>query len=118
MPRLLLAEDDHTMVSLLKTLLGMEGFQVETLLDKSGEMLENIRRQMPDILLLDVHLGNLNGIELVQQIRQTPEIQHLKIIMFSGIDMEDQCLTAGADDFLMKPYMPDDLIQKLRALTG
>ena len=57
MKKILLADDDFTMVALLKTLLGMEGYQVATLLDKSGDILENIRREKPDVLLIDIFPG-------------------------------------------------------------
>jgi two-component system, OmpR family, KDP operon response regulator KdpE len=115
MTKVLLADDDYTMVSLLKTLLGMEGYQVTTLLDKTGDILENIRKEKPDILLIDIFLGDRNGLDLVTVIRQEPDLAGLKIIMASGIDKHDACLTAGADGFLLKPYMPDDLFKMLRS---
>ncbi len=115
MPKVLLADDDYTMVTLLKTLLGMEGYQVATLLDKSGEMLDIIRQEQPDILLVDVYLGDRNGLDVVRQIRSAPDLQTLKIVMASGIDKTEECLAAGANAFLLKPYMPDDLFKLLRA---
>lgn len=114
MPKVLLADDDFTMVALLKTLLAMEGYQVETLLDKNGDILENIRREAPDVLLLDVYLGNRNGLDIVRQVRADPGLQDLRIVMVSGIDKTEACLEAGADAFLLKPYMPEDLFAKLR----
>ena len=103
------------MVALLKTLLNMEGFQVATLLDKSGDILENIRKAKPDFLLMDVFLGDRNGLDIVRQIRLEPDLWHLKIIMASGIDKAEECLAAGADHFLLKPYMPNELFDLLRA---
>ena len=113
MQKVLLAEDDTTMVSLLKTLLGMEGYQVETLLDKTGDLLENIRQTRPDFLLLDVYLGDRNGIEIMREMRKHPDLKAIKVIMTSGIDKSVECLSAGANAFLLKPYMPEELIQKL-----
>lgn len=114
MPKVLLADDDFTMVALLKTLLGMEGYQVETLLDKNGDLLEIIRNAAPDVFLVDVYLGNRNGLDLVRQVRAAPDLQGLRIVMASGIDKTEACLEAGADAFLLKPYMPEDLFAKLR----
>jgi len=114
MKKVLLADDDYTMVSLLKTLLTMEGYQVATLLDKPGDILENIRVIKPDILLLDVYLGDRNGLDLVHQIRQTPDLKNIRIVMVSGIDKTEECLAAGADKFLLKPYMPNELFDILR----
>jgi DNA-binding response OmpR family regulator len=113
MQKVLLAEDDITMVSLLKTLLSMEGYQVETLLDKDGDLLENIRSENPDFMLLDIFLGDENGIDIVREMRKIPDLKAVKVIMTSGIDKTEECLAAGADDFLLKPYMPEELIQKL-----
>jgi CheY-like chemotaxis protein len=115
MKKVLLADDDYTMVSLLKTLLNMEGYQVMTLLDKPGDILENIRAADPDVILLDVFLGDRNGLDLVHQIRQTPDLKHIRIVMASGIDKTEECLAAGANVFLLKPYMPNELFDILRA---
>jgi DNA-binding response OmpR family regulator len=118
MLKVLLADDDYTMVALLKTLLGMEGYQVATLLDKDGDILENIRDAKPDIMLIDIFLGDRNGLDIVRQIRQRPDLNGIRIIMASGIDKSEECLAAGADDFLLKPYMPNELFDKLRSLRS
>ncbi len=115
MVKVLLADDDFTMVALLKTLLGMEGYQVATLLDKTGDILDNIRREKPDVLLIDIYLGDHNGMDVVRQIRETLDMKDLKIIMVSGIDMTEECLAAGANAFLFKPYMPEELFDLLHS---
>lgn len=103
------------MVSLLKTLLEMEGYQVATLLDKKGDLLENIRAEKPDILMIDIFLGGYNGLAVVRQIREQEDMKRLKIFMVSGVDKAEDCLAAGANAFLLKPYMPDDLFNLLRS---
>lgn len=113
MLKILLADDDFTMVALLKTLLRMEGYQVATLLDKTGDILDNIRREKPDVLLIDIFLGDRNGMDVVRQIRTTPDIKELRIVMVSGIDKSEECLAAGANAFLLKPYMPEELFKVL-----
>jgi Response regulators consisting of a CheY-like receiver domain and a winged-helix DNA-binding domain len=118
MTKVLLADDDFTIVSLLKTLLGMEGYQVTTLWDKKGDILDNIRKEKPDLLLIDIYLGDRNGMEVVRQIRQTPDLASLRVILTSGIDKTEECMAAGADSFLLKPYMPEELFTKLRDLTS
>ena len=115
MKKVLLADDDFTMVSLLKTLLNLEGYEVVTLLDKPGEILDNIRAARPDILLLDLYLGDRNGMEIVRQIRKDPGLNSIRIVMVSGLDKTEECLAAGADEFLLKPYMPNELFEILRA---
>jgi DNA-binding response OmpR family regulator len=115
MQKVLLADDDNTMVALLKTLLGMEGFQVATLLDQPGDVLENIRSAKPDILLIDIYLGDRNGLDIVRQIRRMPDLNSIRIIMSSGIDKTEESLAAGANAFMLKPYMPNELFEILRS---
>ena len=114
MPKVLLADDDYTMVALLTTLLKMDGYEVATLLDKTGDTLENIRLAMPDILLIDIYLGNKNGLDIVRELRQMPDLNCIRIVMASGSDKREECLAVGADAFLLKPYMPKELYAVLR----
>jgi CheY-like chemotaxis protein len=113
MTKILVADDDYTMVSLLKTLLGMEGYQVVTVLDKPGDLLENIRADKPDIILIDVFLGDRNGLDIVRDIRKAEDLKDTRIVMASGIDKTEESLAAGANAFLLKPYMPNDLFRLL-----
>ena len=113
MPKILLAEDDHTMVVLLQTLLKMEGFEVATA-DVDEDVAALILRNRPDVLFMDVHLGQYSGLDVVQSIRQNTDLASLRIVMTSGLDVREECLRRGANDFIMKPFMPDDLIAILR----
>ena len=112
MARIMLAEDDLTMVTLLKTLLGMEGYQVVAL-SIDEDVVEAVRNDRPDVLLLDVHLPNANGLDVLDQIREDEETRDLKVVMTSGLNLELECKHHGANDFLLKPYMPDDLLKIL-----
>lgn len=113
MAKVLLAEDDATMVSLLKTLLKMEGFEVVAL-DAESDITEAIKREKPDALFMDVHLGEQSGMQILQSIRKSGKNTNLRIIMTSGLNMKDECIRGGADVFLLKPFMPDDLISALK----
>ena len=113
MPKILLAEDDHTMVALLTTLLKMEGFDVVQL-DVHADVPSAVAREKPDALLMDVHLGEQNGMDIVTAIRKKSEFSQMKIVMTSGLNMKDECLKRGANHFILKPFMPDDLLKVLR----
>jgi DNA-binding response OmpR family regulator len=110
--KVLLAEDDVTMVSLLKTLLRMEGYQVVAL-DADADVLEAVKREKPDLLLLDVYLSHQSGLEILNQLRRSRDTSSVCIVMTSGLNVKDECLRRGANDFLLKPYMPDELIGML-----
>jgi len=113
MHRIMLAEDDLTMVTLLKTLLGMEGYEVNALtLDE--DIFDEVRKDQPDVLLLDVHLPQVSGLDVLDQLRADDETRDLKVVMTSGLNLELECKKRGADDFLLKPYMPDDLLKTLQ----
>jgi len=113
MPKVLLAEDDITMVSLLKTLLKMEGFGVIAL-DADDDVPRAIRQEQPDVLLMDVHLFRQDGLEILDSIRSDPGIRDLSVVMTSGMNLRDECLRRGATEFLLKPFMPHDLVMTLK----
>jgi DNA-binding response OmpR family regulator len=114
MPKIMLAEDDVTMLSLLKTLFRLEGFETVTL-GESENVLDAVYREKPDAILLDVHLTQGNGVDLLREIRSDLSLQTIFIIMQSGMNLMDECRAAGADAFLLKPYMPDTLIKEINA---
>jgi CheY-like chemotaxis protein len=113
MQKVMLAEDDPTMLSLLRTLLKMEGFDTATL-GESEDLLDALRRETPDIVLLDVNLPQGNGLDFLRRIRQDKLLAKTAIVMSSGLPLEKECIAAGANFFLLKPYMPDVLIDALK----
>lgn len=113
MAKVLLAEDDETMVSLLKTLLTMEGFEVLGL-DVNADVAAAVRREKPDALFMDVHLGEQSGMEILEEIRSSRDLADIRVVMTSGLDVKEQCIRSGANAFLLKPFMPDDLIRALK----
>jgi len=111
--KVLLAEDDVTMVSLLKTLLKMEGFDVVAL-QSDDDVHAAVLAEKPDVLLLDVHLSHQNGFDIMDTLRGSRDTQGVRVVMSSGSNVKEECMHHGADGFLMKPYMPDDLISILK----
>jgi len=116
MPKILLLEDDATMLSLLTKLLEMEGFQIlypSKLAD--DDIFETIIKTQPDLILTDVLMKEVNGLELVSKL---PANRPYRILMTSGLNIETECLKAGVDGFILKPYFPEDLIRRIRELTA
>ena len=117
MAKVLLAEDDITMVSLLKTLLHMEGFSVVAL-DADDDVPRAIRKEKPDVLLMDVHLFRQDGLEILDAIRSDPRTSKVNVVMTSGMNLRDECLRRGAAEFLLKPFMPQELVAALKRVIG
>jgi len=109
----MLAEDDATMISLLKTLLKMEGFEVVAL-NADADVPAAVRKEAPDVLLLDVHLFHQNGLDILDALRGAEETNGVRVVMSSGANVKEECMTHGANGFLLKPYMPDELIALLK----
>jgi len=118
--KVMLIEDDETMLSLISTLLEFEGFQVSKL-EKDGcieDILDCIRHEKPDLILLDVHLRRTNGFDLLQEMRQDEELKSTHVLMSSGMELSSKCNQEGADGFILKPYMPEELVGKIRSFLG
>jgi CheY-like chemotaxis protein len=113
MSKVLIVDDDRTMVSLLKILLEMDGYEVINI-SIGRQLLEKVRNENPDLILMDVFLADIDGKEILQQLRGSPDIANVRVIMTSGMDVADQCMDAGADAFLLKPYTPEQLMKVIQ----
>jgi DNA-binding response OmpR family regulator len=112
MLKVTLIEDDPRIVSLLTTLLNMEGYTVRIPSHHHLQGLLNaILFERPHIAFIDVNLAKGSGVDLVRAIRREPEIKSTCILMTSGLNMEAESRHAGADGFIQKPFMPDELVK-------
>jgi CheY-like chemotaxis protein len=110
--KVMVLEDEVILVELLKDLLTLEGYEVSRTTNTEGLLLE-MRSSRPDAILMDVHLRGANGLELLGKIRADQELRETLVVLCSGLDYRQESLERGADAFLMKPYMPDDLMKIL-----
>lgn len=114
-PRLLLVEDEESFVDALTIGLGSEGFLVEVARD-GGEALERFDAVSPDVVLLDVMLPVLSGIDVCRQLRARSTVP---IIMVTAKGEEIDAvvgLEVGADDYVVKPYRLRELVARIRAV--
>jgi DNA-binding response OmpR family regulator len=115
-PRLLLVDDESAITSTLTTFLELSGFIVETA--ANGEQaLEKIQRAQPDLIILDVLMPHLNGRETLRKLRAdgnwTPVILLTQV---TGKAEQIMALEEGADDYLGKPFDPQELVVRIRAI--
>lgn len=117
--KVLLLEDDRTMLPLLGKVLVLEGYQPVFPIDlKKSSIIDTILQEKPAAIFMDVHLGELNGLEFLAELRLQAVQGSVKILMTSGLELRQECLAAGADGFLMKPFMPKELIDWLNSAIG
>lgn len=120
MPKVMVIEDDANMFSLLQMLLEFEGYEV--VLWEGGEeirqIVNSICQEKPGLILMDVHLRHLNGFEVLRALRNEPELDGIKVLIASGVDMTKRSHQEGADGFILKPFMPDELIGEIQKSIG
>jgi CheY-like chemotaxis protein len=116
-PKVMVVDDDRTMVTLLRTLLELDGYQVVQP-KNAASVLESIAAERPDLVLMDVFLKGQDGIDLVRGLRKLPELAQTPVVMTSGMDVSEQSLAAGANSFMLKPYDPEVLLQTIRSQLG
>ena len=114
----MLIEDDANMFSIVKMFLEFEGYKVVQW--ENGERIDDILIQLhserPDLVLLDVNLRHLNGFDILHQMRSDPTLSDVRVLMSSGMDMTYKSQREGANGFILKPFMPDELVDKIKQL--
>lgn len=116
----LVAEDDEDAYELYSELLASAGFAVEGASD-GPETLQRARALLPDLVLLDLALPRLNGIEVARQLRLDPRTREIPILAVSGHvrqKLPEAARRAGCDGFVAKPCGLDDLLGEVRRLLG
>ncbi len=114
MKKILLVEDDHRLAESIKLSLEKEGYQCEPAYD--GYMaLKYFQQDLHDLVLLDLNLPRISGIELCQKFREAnAEIPILIITAFGDIDTKMEAFNFGADDYLVKPFHIKELLAKIK----
>lgn len=116
--KLLIVEDDFSIQELLSTNLRKGGWQV-TMAESGEAALAAISDLNPDLILLDVRLPGLNGLQVCQQVRNNPKTSLIPIIMVSAAVTDAEIVSAlemGADDFIRKPFNLDMLRARIQAV--
>ncbi|HXM84298.1 MAG TPA: phosphate regulon transcriptional regulator PhoB [Stellaceae bacterium] len=117
-PSVLVVEDETALLTLLRYNLEKEGFAVSSAHDGEEALLQ-LKEAKPDAVLLDWMLPRVSGIEVCRQIRRTPAWKDLPVIILTARGEEGdrvRGLDSGADDYVVKPFSPNELIARLRAV--
>lgn len=114
--KILLVDDDELILKVIQRILSKEGYIVKTAIN-GKEALELIEREKYDLLITDLMMPYSNGFEVISRFKQHPNAEGVPIIVISSVGTENavrEGLSIGADDYLRKPIMPDELLIRVK----
>ncbi|HDN79851.1 MAG: two-component system response regulator [Chloroflexi bacterium] len=118
MAKILVAEDERDILELITFSLELGGFEVIQAMD-GLEALEKAIVEKPDLVLLDIRMPKLTGYEVCEKLKESEVTRDIPVVFISakGQEMEiKQGLEAGAVDYVVKPFAPDELIRKMQEI--
>jgi DNA-binding response OmpR family regulator len=116
--RILIVDDETDLLEVLSMNLDAEGYAVTTAASGT-EALASIQAQKPDLILLDIMLGDMSGVQMAARLKNTPETADIPIIMLTAKDSETDMivgLSVGADDYITKPFNTKVLVARIEAV--
>jgi DNA-binding response OmpR family regulator len=119
--RVVCIEDEPEMIDLVRLILGRKGFNVIGA-DGGVEGLETVKREKPDIILLDLMMPDMDGWEVYQQIKADPELRDIPVVVVTAkaqsIDKVLGLHIAKVDDYITKPFGPQELLESVEKILG
>ena len=120
-PKVLLVEDDPSLAQIYKVELEMDGFEVVVSTD--GEQgLNAAKNDQPNLILLDIVLPKINGLVVLEKLKQTEEVKNIPVIVITNFGQEEnvkKAFTLGAEDFILKyQTTPAEVAQKIKDILG
>ncbi len=116
-PKILVVEDDRAVRNLITTTLETQNYQFHTAATGSESLLEAVSSR-PDVILLDLGLPDMDGVEIIKKIRTWSNMPIIVVSARSEDKDKIDALDAGADDYLTKPFSVDELLARLRVALG
>lgn len=120
--RILIAEDDPSILKVTKLRLEHEGYEVTTAVD-GAEALQRATAELPNLILMDVLMPKLNGYDVCRTLKQQPATARIPVVVFSASVSQmqylaDRCIEVGATDWIRKPFRTKDLLMKIDQALG
>lgn len=115
---ILVVEDNDDLLLLFRMVLESAGYQVTTI-DDGRDALEQVEKIQPQLVVMDIMMPEVNGLEVSREIKEKSDYQYLPILLVSAIDrlQEKQLHDSKADDIIYKPFDLDCLIAKIKEMT-
>ena len=117
--RVLVVDDEPHIVRQLEFVLGHAGFEVMTAAN-GIEAMESVRERRPSIVLLDVMMPRKNGYEVCEEIKSDPTLRDIYVVLLTAKGQQEdrtRGLSVGADEYVLKPFSPADVVQRVKELT-
>jgi DNA-binding response OmpR family regulator len=114
-PRVLVVDDEESILDFVEMGLRYEGFEVELAHDGPGA-LEAVARRRPDLVVLDLNLPGLDGLDVCRRLRQSSDVPIIMLTARGEVDERVEGLEAGADDYVPKPFKFKELLARVRAV--
>jgi DNA-binding response OmpR family regulator len=118
MSNILVVDDDKDILNVVEILLSMSGFKVVALA-RGQEVYDNIAQSKPDLILLDINLGDIDGRDICKKIKDNHDTEDIPIVMFSANhNMRNNLCPCNSDGFIEKPFDAEHLVETLRRLAN
>jgi len=121
MKKILIVDDDRVTITLLQQILAKSGFDVVTAKD-GEEAYERAQEENPDLLISDMLIPRVDGLELCKRVKEDPFLSRTKVMLmtgvYKGVTFKFEARDVGADDFIEKPFDRDDLLHRVKLLIG
>ena len=114
--KILIVEDDAGLRNVHNIFFGMKNFDV-SMVTEGKLALEHVRQNMPDIIVLDLGLPDMDGLEVLKAIRQFSSVPIIVMTARTDIQSINQTRAFGADDYINKPFRPEILLHRIDLLT-
>ncbi len=118
--RILLADDEEDIKTVVAMFLEAQGYEVVTAFD-GLDALEKVRTEKPDLILLDIMMPVLDGFEVCRRLKENEETAKIPILILSAaahVESVNRGLKAGAKDYIVKPFEPEKLVEKIEQFIG
>jgi CheY-like chemotaxis protein len=115
METIVVVDDDRVFRELLTTVLNLEGYR-PVVRTTPEEVVPTVREEEPALVLMDVHIHRQDTFTTLQALKCDEALGDIPVIMTSGMDHAHECMEAGADAFVLKPFRPSEMLDKIKDL--
>ncbi|NUQ39667.1 MAG: response regulator transcription factor [Caldilineales bacterium] len=113
--RILVVDDEPRMIKFVQVNLELDGFEVIAA-GNGLQALDRVRTKLPDLVVMDVMMPEMDGFEALKQLRQVSDVPVIMLTVKDEEDDKHQAFSAGADDYLTKPFSPRELSDRIKAV--